>query len=85
MTGDGARSRETSSSGSRSDPSGTAKRWAPQDLVTADYDANALHILLGNSTTTTVITFTTTTSTTVTADCLQPIMGVSLATQDDTG
>ena len=48
------------------------------DLATADYDGNSTSVFLGNGT-----TQTTTKTTTVTTDCLQPITGVSLATQDD--
>ena len=44
-----------------------------KDLVTADYDGNTASVLLGNGTTTT----------TTTAYGLQPITGVSLATQAD--
>ena len=44
------------------------------DLVTTDADINSVSVLLGNATTQT---------TTVTTDCLQPITGLSLATQDD--
>ena len=46
-----------------------------QDLVTADRDGDTVSVLLGNG--------TTTTTTTTTASGLQPITGVSLATQQD--